>query len=119
MYIRITTGSFDPAKEQELQQLTDEKYIPLAQQLPGFHSYLSGLDRAAGRFVSLTVWDTLEHAEAFPTAVVALVLEFVAASLRPEPTQVFAVTRGNPMKIHAYAAKGAHEPLAPYEYEGM
>lgn len=119
MYVCITTGTFDPAKEQELEQLTEEKYIPLAQQLHGFHSYLSGLDRAAGRFVSLTVWDTLEQAEAFPAAVSDLIPEFVAASLRPESTQVFAVTRGNPMKIHAYAAKGVHELLAPYEYEGM
>jgi hypothetical protein len=93
MYVRVTTGNFDPAKEQELQQLTDEKYIPLTRQLPGFHSYLSGIDRAAGRFVSITVWDSLDHAQAFPAAITHLLGEFTAASLRPEPTQVFEVIR--------------------------
>jgi len=62
MYVRITTGTFDPAKAPEIQQSTDEKFIPLVQQLPGFHRYLSGIDRAAGRFVSITVWDSLAHA---------------------------------------------------------
>jgi hypothetical protein len=93
MYVRVTTGNFDPAKEAELQQLTDEKYIPRIQQLPGFHSYLSGIDRAAGRFVSISVWDTLDHVQALPTALADLLGEFVAASLRPEPTQLFEVTR--------------------------
>jgi hypothetical protein len=93
MYVRITTGNFDPAKEAELQQLTDEKYIPLIQQLPGFHRYLSGIDRATGRFVSLTGWDSLENSQAFPTAIGGLVDGFVAASLRPDPTQLFEVTR--------------------------
>jgi hypothetical protein len=93
MYIRITTGNFDPIQEPKLQQLTDEKYIPLIQQLPGFHSYLSGIDRAAGRFVSLTIWDSLDHAQALPTAIADLLGEFTAASLRPEPTQLFEVTR--------------------------
>jgi hypothetical protein len=93
MYVRVTTGGFDPAKEEELQQLTDEKFIPLIQQLPGFHRYLSGIDRAAGRFVSITVWDSLEQAQAFPTAIAGLLGEFTAASLRPEPTQLFEVTR--------------------------
>ena len=93
MYVRVTTGSFDPAKEPELQQLTDEKLIPLLQQLPGFHSYLGGVDRVAGRFVSITVWDNLDQAQAAPTAMRGLHGELEAASLRPDPAQVFEVTR--------------------------
>ncbi|RIK33519.1 MAG: hypothetical protein DCC55_34790 [Chloroflexi bacterium] len=93
MYVRVTTGGFDPAKEQELQRLIDEKFIPLLQQLPGLHRYLSGIDRAAGRFVSITIWDSLDHAQAFPAAIADLLGEFTAASLRPEPTQLFEVTR--------------------------
>ncbi len=29
MYVRITTGTFDPAKAPEIQQSTDEKFISI------------------------------------------------------------------------------------------
>lgn len=93
MYIRITTGTFDPAKEAELQQLTDEKYIPLLQQSPGFQSYLGGIDRLAGRVVAITVWDNMDHEQMARTAVGSLIREVEAAGLRLDPSLVFAVTR--------------------------
>ena len=93
MYVRITTGNFDPAKEAELQQLTDEKYIPLIQQLPGFHSYLGSIDSVAGRALAITVWDSLEHEQAALQAIGGLAGEIEAASLRLDPTQIFAVMR--------------------------
>lgn len=93
MYVRITTGSFDPAKEPEVQQLTDEKYIPLLRQLPGLHSYLGSIDRVAGRALAITVWDSLEHAQAALQAIGGLAGDIEAASLRLDPSQVFEVTR--------------------------
>ena len=55
MYIRITTITYDPAKEQELLRFTAEEFIPALRQIPGFQSYTSGLDRSVGRGVSVSI----------------------------------------------------------------
>ena len=49
MYIRNTTFTYDPAQEEKVLRIIDDQLIPAFQQLPGFVSYASGLDRAARR----------------------------------------------------------------------
>ena len=62
MYIRITTVTYDVAKEQEVQRVIDEQMIPFMRQLPGFNGYTGGLDRTTGRGVAITTWDDMDQA---------------------------------------------------------
>ena len=91
MYIRITTISYDPAKEQELLRFTDEQFIPALRQFPGFQSYTSGLDRAAARGVSVSVWDNMEHAQSIRTALGDIIGQLEALSVHFDPAQIYEV----------------------------
>ena len=62
--MRITHGTFDLAREADIQKMVDEQLIPELKSRPGFQAYYGGVDRAAGTLVAVTVWDTLEHATA-------------------------------------------------------
>jgi quinol monooxygenase YgiN len=93
MYIRITTITFDPAEEAAILQLIDDQMIPALRQLPGFHSYTGGLDRAAGRAVALSMWDNMEHAQGLRTALGVLIQQFEAVSVRFDPPQLFEVVK--------------------------
>jgi hypothetical protein len=45
-------------------QATREHVVPAIRQMPGFHSGTWLLGDELGKGLSLTVWDTVEHAEA-------------------------------------------------------
>lgn len=93
MYIRITTATFDLAKEQELQQIIDEQMIPAMRQLPGFVGYTGGIDRASGRAVSITTWDDMDHAQGLRAALGSVVGQFEALGARFDPPQIYEVVR--------------------------
>lgn len=96
MYIRTTTYTYDPAREDALRQLNDEHLIPLLGQLPGFVSYTYGLDAATRRGISITTWESRESAEGFRTAMGGMVQRFQAVGLQIDPSQVYAVIRRIP-----------------------
>ena len=73
MYIRITTISYDPAKEQELLRFTAEQFIPALRQIPGFQSYTSGLDRS--KFTLATSYMTLSRSIRYSQVCVQTVVE--------------------------------------------
>jgi len=66
--------------------------IPAIRQLPGFRRYTGAADRAAGRGVTLTEWDSQEQAQALGTAVGGLVQEMAKLGVQVETAQVYEVT---------------------------
>lgn len=62
MYIRITPFSFDPVRVEAAATISRESVVPMIRALPGFHSYYGGLNRASGRGVSVTTWESEEQA---------------------------------------------------------
>jgi hypothetical protein len=65
MYTRITTGRYDAARSQEVQDLVATRVLDAARKLPGFRSYNGALDRAGNRLAAVTTWDTEEQARGF------------------------------------------------------
>lgn len=96
VYIRTTTYTYDPAREEALRRLNDEHLIPLLHQLPGFVSYTYGLDADSRRGVSITAWQDRESAEGFRTAMGGMVQRFQALGLHIDPSQVYEVVRRIP-----------------------
>lgn len=93
MYIRVTPLTYDLAKEDKVIQLGDEQLIPLLRQLPGFVSYTTGVDRANGRGVAISVWDNMDHAAGLRTTIGSLVQQFEAIGVHFEPAQVYEMIR--------------------------
>jgi hypothetical protein len=62
MYLRVSHGRWDPAKHDELTRLVPEVRAAI-QRLPGCQDVRSGVERSTGRTVSVSSFDTLEHAQ--------------------------------------------------------
>ena len=62
MYLRLTRGRFDPARYAEVVPLVPAVTAAL-RALPGVQDARVGIDRATGRTLALTSFDTLEHAQ--------------------------------------------------------
>ena len=62
MYVRIIRATIDLAQEKEVQRIAEDGLVPALRALPGFRSYLGGLDRSAGKLVIITTWDTEDQA---------------------------------------------------------
>jgi quinol monooxygenase YgiN len=66
MYVRINRGTFDTAKAHddiEMLRTSEEQLAPALKQLPGLHSYQTGVDAEGGTMIAISVWDTAEHAQ--------------------------------------------------------
>jgi len=63
--IRISRGSFDPARFAEVSRMADEtaKYLmPAIQKLPGLIRYFAALS-PTGSYVHVSIWETDTHAQ--------------------------------------------------------
>lgn len=63
--IRISHGSFDPARLAEVERMADEtaKYlVPAIQKLPGLIKYFAALS-PTGSYVHVSIWETDAHAQ--------------------------------------------------------
>ena len=89
MYLRVTRGRFDPAAAEQFLRTSAEVQAALGR-LPGFRHAHTGVDRAAGRMVAVSLWDTEEHAR-FPREVVADVLARAGSVAELEPPEVYEV----------------------------
>lgn len=83
MFVRISKGSYPPARHAEFTARMAEAgktLIPALHRLPGCLSYYAATDEASSTMVNVSVWDTLEHAQAMATLpeMAALAREFVA-----------------------------------------
>jgi hypothetical protein len=91
MHVRVTPSHWDPAREKEVVRFIEERLIPVIRQLPGFHRYTGGVERATGHGVALTEWDDLQHAQDFRTALGGLVQEIADQGITLEAAQIYEV----------------------------
>ena len=83
MFVRISKGSYPPAMHAEFtRRMADagRVLVPAIQRLPGCLSYHAATDEASSTMINVSVWDTLEHAQAMATLpeMAALAQEFIA-----------------------------------------
>ena len=79
-YLRVSHAQFDPAQYDELQRA------------PGFQQFLTGYDRAEGKGIAVSVFDTLEHAQFSRDLLGDIIPRFQALGLRMEPPVFYEVT---------------------------
>jgi hypothetical protein len=65
MYMRVTRSRMDPARIDEASPLVQD-IVAAIRRLPGFQSLTIGGDRATGQSISVSTWDTEEHARWSP-----------------------------------------------------
>jgi quinol monooxygenase YgiN len=83
MFVRISKGSYPPAMHAEFTARMAEAgsvLVPAIQRLPGCLSYFPATDETSSTMINVSVWDTLEHAQAMANLpeMAALAKEFVA-----------------------------------------
>lgn len=83
MFVRISKGSYPPAKHAEFTaRMADAAHvlIPVIRRLPGCLSYYAATDEASSTMINVSVWDSLEHAQAMANLpeMAALAKEFIA-----------------------------------------
>ena len=88
MYMRVTRGSWDDDSEEASQLL--EELFSLVRGLPGNQSYTGGQDRASGRTIAISIWDTEEHAKSL-SSTSDFVSRLQALGMRIEPSEFFEV----------------------------
>jgi hypothetical protein len=92
MYMRVTRGRIDPARADEVSVLGQEIAAAI-RRLPGCQGFRAGADRASGRTIAVSTWDTEEHARWSPAeGLGGLVLRMVALGVQLDPPEVFEVT---------------------------
>jgi hypothetical protein len=63
--VRLSHGTFDPARFAEVEQMTRQTgsyLIPAIRQLAGLNAYFAAVS-PSGSIVNVSFWDTLEHAD--------------------------------------------------------
>lgn len=66
MIVRISRGTFEPARYDEVAELlnaSQAQLIPAITALPGNFSFYAGIDRTSNSMVNVSVWETIEHAK--------------------------------------------------------
>ena len=91
MYLRLTRGHFDPANYDEVVQAVPD-IVTAIRALPGLQDVRVGIDRATGNTLSLTTFDTLEHAQ-FPRDRLGTSLSrLLALGWEPHAPEIFEAT---------------------------
>src|SRR5262245_29239555 len=88
MYLRVTRGRWDPAKHDELAPLAPEA-IAAIRRLPGCLDARSGVDRSTGRTISVSSFDTLEHAQFSRDSLGEVVARLQAGGWQAEPPDIY------------------------------
>ena len=89
MIVRISKGRYKPELHAEVTArlvASSGTLVPAITALPGCLSYYAGSEEASGTMVNVSVWDTLEHAQAMGslTEMAALAQEFIALGVEFE-----------------------------------
>jgi hypothetical protein len=93
MYIRVTAGSADVSRADEVTQWGNDVLMPAIQRLPGFRNYFGGVDRQSGAIVGITLWETEEQARGLRDALDQSVLQQLGElGVRLGDSQVYEVT---------------------------
>ncbi|MCB0730722.1 MAG: hypothetical protein KDC88_06785 [Ignavibacteriae bacterium] len=62
MYARMTTFYLNVKSMEEATKVYEESIIPAAKKQPGFKNALFLTNRNAGKFVAITIWESIQHA---------------------------------------------------------
>jgi quinol monooxygenase YgiN len=82
MFIRISKGHYKPHLHAEVTARLDaaaKRLVPAIAAMPGCLSYYAGSDSISNSMVNVSVWDSLEHAQAMGALpeMAALAKEFI------------------------------------------
>ena len=58
MFARVTFSQIQPAKADEAESIMRDIVLPMMRQQKGFKNYCSFVDRASGKAITITVWET-------------------------------------------------------------
>ncbi len=64
MYARVTTFNLNISRREEAVEIYKNSIIPAAEKQDGFRSACFFVNKNAGKFVSITMWDSMDHAVA-------------------------------------------------------
>ena len=91
MYLRLTRGRFDPARYDAVVPLVPAITSALLA-LPGVQDVRVGIDRASGRTLSLTSFETLEHAQFSRDRLGSVLRPLQALGWEPEAPEIYETT---------------------------
>ncbi len=92
MYIRVSNGSFDTSKYDELVALTEDVAARM-KNLPGFVSYHGGSNERTGALVAISIWQTEETANFSRDVLGDIVTRLNDINARLEPATIYRVHR--------------------------
>ncbi len=90
MFLRCTRSQFDPAKADEVAALGSELKAIFGK-LPGIQHFHTALDRATGKAITITIFDTREHAQFGRDALGDIVARFQAAGVKIEAAEIYEI----------------------------
>lgn len=90
-YMRVTRYQADPAVQEKLAGLAEE-FVAAVRHLPGLQHHHGGIDRAAGKGITVYIFDTEAHAQFSPEAIGPVGAKVMAAGVQIESTDVYEVT---------------------------
>jgi quinol monooxygenase YgiN len=88
MYIRVTRGQLDPARYAEFARINQE-VAAVVKTLPGCQSFIGAGDRAAGKTIAVSTWDTAEHAGVSRDALGDVQIRLLATGIQLEPPEIY------------------------------
>jgi quinol monooxygenase YgiN len=89
MVVRISKGRYRPELHAEVTarlSASATTLVPAIRSMPGCLGYCAGSDESSGSMVNVSVWDTLEHAQAMAALpeMAALARQFIALGVEFE-----------------------------------
>ena len=91
MYLRLTRGRFDATRADEVMAAVPAIAAAL-RGLPGVQDVRVGIDRASGRTLSLTSFDTVEHAQFSRDQLSSVLAPLQALGWEPEAAEIYEAT---------------------------
>ena len=93
MYMRVTRARMDPSRIDDAVRQISQDVAAAIRGLPGCPSYTGGADRASGRSINVSTWDTEEHARwSAADALGDIPAKLQALGAQVDPPEIFEVT---------------------------
>ena len=90
MFVRVVRSRVDPAKIESESQLRQDLSAAV-KAMPGNQSFMGAVDRANGRAISISTWDTQEHASYSPDALGQVQSRVRAIVTDMDPPEIYEV----------------------------
>jgi hypothetical protein len=89
MYLRVLRGRGDSARQ--VDETASQQAAAAIRGLPGCLSFMRGFDRTTGQFITVSTWDTEEHARS-PDAFGDLRSTIQARGVQLEAAEIYELT---------------------------